>query len=204
MRRREQNSTSQPIMFFMADSTDHISGLTGLTPTVTLSKNAGAFASAAGAVSEVGNGWYALAGDADDRDTEGTLIIHAEAEGADPFDMDIEILASDPPTKEEIDAELSSTHGAGAWGASSTGSSTYPSSDDPFLDNSGNPVKGVSVECYSSSDYSAGSLVQVVETDINGLWEFHLNPGTYYFRAVEEGYDWAVDGGDNEWSDTVT
>lgn len=113
-------------------------------------------------------------------------------------------LATAPPTASEIDTELSSTHGAGAWGAASTGSSTYPSSDDPFLDNSGNPVEGVSVECYSSSDYSAGSLVQVVETDINGLWEFHLNPGTYYFRAVEEGYDWAVDGGDNEWSDTVT
>lgn len=185
MRRRAQNSTSHPILFFMADTSDHITGLTGLTPAVTLSKNGGSFAAAEGAVSEVGNGWYALSGDADDRDTLGTLILHAEATGADPFDMDIEI----------AEGELSTEP---------AGSSTYPASDNPFLDNNGDPVEGVTVECYSSSDYSSGSLVQAVETDINGLWEFHLNPGTYYFRAVEEGYDWAVDGGDNEWSDTVT
>lgn len=106
MRRREQNSTSHPILFFMADEEDHMTGLTGLTPSVTISKDGGAFASAEGAVSEVGNGWYALAGDADDRDTLGTLIIHAEAAGADTFDMDLEILASDPPTQEEIRAEM--------------------------------------------------------------------------------------------------
>ncbi len=106
MRRREQNSTSHPILLFMADEEDHLTGLTGLAPAVTLSKDGGAFASAEGEVSEVGNGWYALAADADDRDTLGTLIIHAEAVGADTFDMDVEILAADPPTQEEIRIEM--------------------------------------------------------------------------------------------------
>lgn len=91
MRRRAQNSTNYPILFFMTDETDHITGLTGLSPTVTLSKNGESFESAVGTIHEVGNGWYALAGNATDRDTLGTLILHAEATGSDPFDMDIEI-----------------------------------------------------------------------------------------------------------------
>ena len=70
-RSRKQSSTSYPMNFFMADSTDHIAGKTGLEPTVTISKNGGAFAAAAGAVTEIGNGWYSLAGNATDRNTLG-------------------------------------------------------------------------------------------------------------------------------------
>ena len=96
MRARQQSTTTYPIPFFMAQTTDHLTGLTGLTPTVTISKNGGAFAAAGGAVSEIGNGWYALAGDADDRDTLGSLILHAEAAGADDYDMDYYIVRYDP------------------------------------------------------------------------------------------------------------
>ena len=65
----------------MVDDTDHISGKTGLTPTVTLSKNGGGFNAASGAVTELGGGLYALAGNATDRNTLGELWIHAEATG---------------------------------------------------------------------------------------------------------------------------
>ena len=80
----------------MVDSTDHVSPKTGLTPTVTLSKDGGAFAAAAGAVTEISNGRYALAGNAADRNTLGTLSLHATATGADPVDMDFMIVAFDP------------------------------------------------------------------------------------------------------------
>lgn len=70
----------------MIDSTDHIAGKTGLTPTVTLSKNGGSFAAASGAVAEIGNGWYSLGGNATDRNTLGELGIHATGTGADPYD----------------------------------------------------------------------------------------------------------------------
>lgn len=164
MRRRAQNSTSHPILFFMADTSDHITGLTGLTPTVTLSKNGASFVAAAGAVSEVGNGWYALAGNATDRSTEGTLVIHAEASGADPFDMDYEIDAGELSTE-------------------STGSSTYT---DTITDDDGDPIEDVQVELYSDSDYT--TLVAVEETDVNGVFTFSLNPGTYYVRCIKSGY----------------
>jgi len=86
MKLRQQSSTSYPITFLMVDSADHITGKTGLTPTVTISKNGAGFGSPAGAVTEIGSGWYALAGNATDRGTLGDLLIHATATGADPVD----------------------------------------------------------------------------------------------------------------------
>lgn len=57
----KQSATAQPLMFFMQDSAaSRPLGKTGLSPTVTLSKNGGAFASPAGAVTEVANGWYKI------------------------------------------------------------------------------------------------------------------------------------------------
>ena len=80
----------------MVDDVDHVTGETGLTPTVTLSKNGGAFAGAAGAVSEISNGWYSLAGNATDRETLGELLVHATATGADPVDIQYAIVEYDP------------------------------------------------------------------------------------------------------------
>lgn len=47
-------STATKLMFLMIDNTDHRTGKTGLTPTVTLSKNGSGFAIPAGSVAEVG------------------------------------------------------------------------------------------------------------------------------------------------------
>lgn len=80
----------------MIDSADHVSPKTGLSPTVTLSKNGGSFAAPAGAVSEVGNGVYKVAGNATDSNTLGPLWLHATASGADPTDTIFPIVAYDP------------------------------------------------------------------------------------------------------------
>ena len=86
MNQRQLGTTSYPISILMIDETNHLDGKTGLSPIVTISKNGGSFSNAAGSVSEIGNGWYGLAGNATDRNTLGELIIHAEAAGADKFD----------------------------------------------------------------------------------------------------------------------
>lgn len=93
---RQKDSTSYPINFLMVDSTDHVTAKTGLTPTVTLSKNGAAFVAAAGAVTEISSGWYSLAGNADDRNTLGELLVHASATGADPLDIQYAIVDYDP------------------------------------------------------------------------------------------------------------
>ena len=84
-------------MFLLIQSSDHITGLTGASPTVVLSKNGGSFASPAGAVTEVGNGWYKVAGNSTDTNTLGPLALHATAASADPSDIIVaEIVAYDP------------------------------------------------------------------------------------------------------------
>ena len=92
----KQSTTAQPLVFFMVDSADHVSGKTGLTLTVTLSKAGGSFASAAGSVTEIANGWYKVAGNATDSNTLGPLLLHATGTGADPTDVAYEIVAFDP------------------------------------------------------------------------------------------------------------
>jgi hypothetical protein len=76
-----------PIPFFMADSTDHITGKTGLTPLVGLSKNGGSFMTATGTVTSIGMGWYKLTPTVTDTGTLGPLALHATATGADPCDV---------------------------------------------------------------------------------------------------------------------
>jgi hypothetical protein len=87
-----QSSSAKAIPFYMVDSTDHIAPKTGLTPTVTISKNGGTFAAPSGAISEVANGWYKIAGNATDSNTVGALLVHATATGADPYDIEHEVV----------------------------------------------------------------------------------------------------------------
>lgn len=90
------SSTAFPLIFLMVDSADHITGKTGLTPTVTISKNGASFASPAGSVSEIGNGLYKVAGNATDSNTNGPLYLHAESAGADPTDVMYFVVAYNP------------------------------------------------------------------------------------------------------------
>mgnify|MGYP003440101650 FL=1 len=94
--RRLNGSTTRPFNFLLIDETDHVSALTGATPSISISKNGGAFAAASGAITELANGWYSWAGNATDRNTNGELVVHVTATGADPFDGKIEIVPWDP------------------------------------------------------------------------------------------------------------
>lgn len=91
-----QAQTAEPLLFLMVDSSDHISPKTGLSPTVTISKNGTAFNTPSGEVSEVGNGWYKVAANADDSDTLGPLLLHATATNADPTDDQFDVVNYNP------------------------------------------------------------------------------------------------------------
>ncbi len=94
----KSGNTTRSLLFLMVDSSDHLTGKAGLSPTVTISKNGAAFASPAGAVSEVGSGWYKVAANATDADTVGPLLLHATAATADPTDDRFEVVSFDPDT----------------------------------------------------------------------------------------------------------
>ncbi len=91
-----QSNTTQPLAFLLVLSSDHITGATGKSPVVTISKNGGAFASPAGAITEKGNGWYAVAANAADTNTLGPLILHATGTACDPSDEQFIVVDYNP------------------------------------------------------------------------------------------------------------
>src|SRR5688572_3703586 len=74
-------------MVFMTDEADHVTGLAGLTLTITASKNGGIFSSISPTVSDRGSGWYSLALTGLQTDTLGDLAFHVTATGPDPSDF---------------------------------------------------------------------------------------------------------------------
>lgn len=93
----QQSTTAYKITFLMVDSSDHITGKTGLTPTVTISKAGASFGSPSGAVTELSGGWYVIAGNATDTGTLGELLLHATSAGADPTDMRVGVVVAFNP-----------------------------------------------------------------------------------------------------------
>lgn len=96
----KQSSTAQPLIFLLVLTSDHVTGATGLTPTVKLSKSGGSGASPAGTVSEIDAtnhpGLYKVAGNATDTNTLGPLWLHASGTGTDPVDVEFTVVAFDP------------------------------------------------------------------------------------------------------------
>lgn len=95
MRILKQN-TARNVMVLMIDSTDRVTGKTGLTLTVTVSKDGGAFGAIAPVVTERGDGWYSVALTASDTDTVGDLALHITGAGADNFDETCDVQADVP------------------------------------------------------------------------------------------------------------
>jgi len=95
----QQSTTQLALKFFLTATSDHIAGLTGATATVTIRKEGGTFGTPAGAVTEIANGWYQVAGNATDTNTLGQILLHATAASADPFDGPVAmVVAFNPQT----------------------------------------------------------------------------------------------------------
>lgn len=92
--REVKQSTAANIMLFVADSADHVTGKTGLTLTVTASKNGAAFGSISPTVTERGNGWYNVALTSAETDTLGDLVVRATGSGADPSERLVAVVAN--------------------------------------------------------------------------------------------------------------
>lgn len=89
-----RQATAVNVMVFMTDSSDHVIGKTGLTVTITASKDGAAFASITPTVTERGSGWYNLALTASHTDTIGDLALHLTSIGADPSDVSCIVIAN--------------------------------------------------------------------------------------------------------------
>ena len=114
-----KKSTAFNMPVLMVASSDHISGLTGATLTVTASKNGGAFAAITPTVTELATGWYSLALTTAHTDTSGALAIHVTAASADPADVLAQVVVLDPYTA-LTDASIASA----VWASVVEGSTT--------------------------------------------------------------------------------
>jgi hypothetical protein len=88
-----KQSAAANVMVFMTQAADHVTGLAGLTLTITASKDGGAFAGIAPTVTDRGSGWYNLALDAAMTDTLGDLALHITGGAADPSDLYARVVA---------------------------------------------------------------------------------------------------------------
>lgn len=91
-----KQSTAKNLMVFMTDSSDHINGKTGLTLTITASKDGGAFSSISPTVTERGDGWYSLALTTSHTDTLGDMAFHITGTGADATDISRHVVVQLP------------------------------------------------------------------------------------------------------------
>lgn len=85
MTERIRNGQAYTYAFLLVDAGDDETSETGLTPTVQLSKNGGAFANASGAITEISNGWYKVTLSTSETNTDGPLVIRAFGTGTDEW-----------------------------------------------------------------------------------------------------------------------
>lgn len=130
-----KQSTIRNRAFKLVSSTDHISAKTGASPTVNLSKDCAAFGAAAGAVTEIANGWYKVALTTVDTNTLGDLAFYITASGADDTDFADQVVVDLPgATVASVTGAVGSVTGAvgsvtGAVG-SVTGGVTVTTNND--------------------------------------------------------------------------
>jgi hypothetical protein len=91
-----KQSTARNLMVFLTASSDHVTGLTGATLSVSISKDGAAFSSISPTVTERGNGWYNIALTTAHTDTLGDLVMRATAASADPIDLREQVFAALP------------------------------------------------------------------------------------------------------------
>lgn len=91
-----KQSTARNSMIFMTDSSDHVTGKTGLTLSITASKDGGTFSAISPTITDRGDGWYNIALTTGHTDTLGDLVIHATGAGADPTDRIYQVVLDLP------------------------------------------------------------------------------------------------------------
>lgn len=78
---------------YLVQSADHITGATGRTLTIEISKAGNVFQEAEADFTEVGYGWYDINFTSNDLGALGFLKVHISATGADPVDFELEVVA---------------------------------------------------------------------------------------------------------------
>lgn len=165
-----KQSTTYTRVFLLVSSSDHITGLTLATVTVSISKAGGTFATAGGTVTEIANGFYKVALTTTDTNTVGDLAFNCTATGADPSSWVDQV---SPTIINDI-----TTDGSGNVSTTSTIKKNVARNAFPFVmtDSSTHlPKTTLTVTATRSIDGAAFSATANSPTEIaNGLYVINL------------------------------
>ena len=175
-------NTTRPLVFLLISSTDHLSGLTGVTPVVKISKNGAAGISPSGAITAVDApnlpGWYRVAANATDANAYGPLLLHATATGADPCDEEFQVVNYNPDANLASDIRTVMTVPVAT---PTPGSNIY--FNELFTTLPGIYISGV------TSDSSANGYYSFSGASSNG---FPVYTGSNYKLWVNGSYQWQL------------
>jgi hypothetical protein len=175
-------NTARVLAFLLISSTDHLTGLTGVTPVVKISKNGAAGIPPSGAITAVDAtnlpGWYQVAANATDANTRGPLLLHATATGADPCDEEFQVVNYNPDANLASDVQTVVTVPVATPTA---GSNIY--FNELFTTLPGIYISGV------TSDSSANGYYSFSGASANGL---PVYTGSNYKLWVNGSYQWQL------------
>jgi hypothetical protein len=147
----------------MVDSTDHVTGKTGLTLTITASKDGAAFASITPTVTELANGFYKLALTTSHTDTLGDLALHITGTAADPTDLVRQVVVDLPgATVASVTGAVGSVTGnvggnvTGSVGSVATGGITAASFASGAID-----AAAIAADAIGSSELAASAVTEI-------------------------------------------
>jgi hypothetical protein len=171
-----KKSTARNLMIFMTDSSDHVSGKTGLTLTIVASKDGGNFSSISPTVTEptTANGWYCLALDTTMTNTLGDLALHITATGADPTDVSCQVVNDLPGDSVSSVSELTpSTISSAVWDEPLTGATHNVATS------SGKRLRQLSAlsqtdSSINDSGATTTSFVTALTSSVNGFYKDQL------------------------------
>lgn len=208
----QQSTTNQDLYFFMKDSSDHVTGKSGLSPTVKIKPYGQSAGAPAGAVSQVDAtnlpGWYKAAANATDNAFLGPLLLYATSAGADPVAEEFMVVAFNP-----LDAALLGMTGipAAVWNAvmasyltaGTTGAklNSAAAAGDPLL-NSVPGSYGLGTAGYNLGQLGAGSITFTGPV-IAANNDFSVIQGDDYLNADGNAFSWTFGATPNLTSATV-
>jgi hypothetical protein len=181
-----KQSTARSVVVLMIDSSDHLSGKTGLTLTINASKDGAAFSSITPTVTELSYGFYKLALTTSHTDTLGDLALHVTATGADATDKVWQVLADLPGTSPTAAAiadavwdEATADHTtAGTFGKKTGDAPTATENADALLKRDMSAVTGEAARSPLNAlrwlrnrwGISGGTLTVYKENDTDAAW----------------------------------
>lgn len=192
----------------MVDSSDHITGKTGLTLTITASKDGGAFASITPTVTDLGSGWYKLALTTTHTNTLGYLALHVTGTGADPTDISIMVVTDLPgESVSSVTGSVGSVTGAVGSVTGAVGSVTGNVGGNVVgsvgsIATNGITSTSIATDAINAASVKADAVTEIVDGVWNAVRTSYTSNGSMG-ESMNQNLTWAVNAANASYVDVL-